>query len=115
MLTAVASMPLSVTVPVVAPVARFTIRSAVPVASEAGARGICADLIVALKAAMFCTVTATAEEVAVPFALSVAFAVIVWLPLATVVLSQLTVYGEAILVPTTVPSTMKSTRAMVSM
>ena len=65
MVTAVAVTPLSVTLPLVAPLASFTVRLAVAVAVELGAGEICADVIVTLKTGLFFTATVRAAEVAV--------------------------------------------------
>src|ERR1700736_5703655 len=58
--------------------------------------------------------TDTAVDVAVIPALSVTFAVRLWVPSVTVDVLQVALYGDVIADPITVPSTMKSTRATVT-
>src|SRR5690242_14034077 len=112
MVTVCAVMPLTLTVPLTAPVSEATLMRAIPEALESRVGKICADDIAA--AAIPVVVTMTAVEVAVPPMLSVALAVNEWLPLVTLVLSQLTVYGALVAVPReVVPSTKNWTLAMV--
>jgi hypothetical protein len=69
---------------------------------------------VTVKLGLLRTATETAVEVAVAPALSVTFAVNECVPSELVELSHLTVYGDIVAVPMTVPSTMKSTRVIVT-
>src|SRR4029077_9974520 len=92
----------------------LTMRLALPEALDRGAGKICAGVMGAIAAAAFLTVIMVAGVVAMSFMLSVAVAVTEWLPSATLVLSQLAMYGDADAVPTMVPSTKKSTRMTVS-
>src|ERR1700739_2684737 len=99
MVTVCAVMPLTLTVPLTAPVSEATLMRATPTALESRVGKICADDIAAAAAIPPVTVTMTAVEVAVPPMLSVALAVNEWLPLVALVLSQLTVYGALVAVP----------------
>ena len=65
MVTALALTPLSVTLPLMAPLASFTVRFPVPVAVEFGAGKICAAANATLKAGLFFTAMVRAAEVAV--------------------------------------------------
>ncbi len=91
MVTAVAVRPLSITLPLVAPLSSFTVIFPVPEALEPGAGNICAGAMATAITAMLDTVMVIAGVVAVSLALSVTLAVSIWLPMVTVVLFQLTV------------------------
>jgi len=88
-----------------------------PDALELGAGNTCIGIIGEDAAAAFWTLTVTGAEVAelgLPMKSSVAMAVSLWEPLAILVLSQLTLKGEALAEPTAVPSTMYWTLEIVS-
>src|SRR5437763_16234816 len=91
MVTAVAVRPLSITVPLMAPVSSFTVICAVPEALELGVGSICAEVIVTVKAAWPVVVKLTAGVVAVSLALSVILPVTMLVPAVMVVLSHMTV------------------------
>src|SRR5690349_14977442 len=65
-----------------------------------------------LAGAVLSTCTTTPGVVASLPAVSTAWALTVWSPSATAVESQLTLYGAEVAVPTTLPSTRRSTWSM---